>query len=110
VPNVRPKDPEELSKEATKYDLEYHFQRWNVTTKTQELYLELDQEITSIDESIWVKYAQTAITYYSPEKVFVYLKFRRRFLSLNIFTDKEIIEGVQNIKDHENWGILQIKN
>jgi len=110
VPNIVPKDPEEVSKELQKFDLEYHFKRKKVTKKTQELYLELDNAIQSIDESIWLKYAQTSITYYSPEKVFVYLKFRRNFLSLKIYTDQRIIEGVQNIKDHEHWGNMQIKS
>jgi len=108
VPNIELPEPSETTEKA--YDLDYHFRRKNVTPKIQELYLELDKEIKSIDESIWVKYAQTAITYYSPEKVFVFLRFRKRSLALSIFTDQEILEGVQNIPDHENWGKLNIRN
>lgn len=110
VPNISPKDPEEIAKEKAEYDLEYHFKRKKTTKKTQELYMELDKAIRNIEESIWVKYAQTAITYYSPEKMFVLLRFRKSFLALNIFTDQEMIEGVQNIKGHENWGKVHIKN
>ncbi len=57
-----------------------------------------------------MKYAQTAITYYSPEKVFVFLRFRKNSLVMNIFTDQEKIGSVQNIKDHENWGKISIGN
>lgn len=110
VPNVQPEDPEEGVKQKTEYDLEYHFKRKKASRKTQELYIELDKEIRSIDESIWAKYAQTAITYYSPEKVFVFLHFRKNSLAMKVFTDQETIEGVQNIKDHENWGKVHIKN
>jgi predicted transport protein len=70
----------------------------------------LDRGIRDIDESIWVKYAQTAITYYSPEKVFVYLKLRKNFLALTVFTKQNNIDGVENIKDHENWGNLHVHN
>jgi len=29
---------------------------------------------------------------------------------MNIFTDQETIEGVKNIKNHENWGRVSIGN
>lgn len=108
VPNVQPEDPEEISQEK-EYDLEYHFERKNVSERTRQLYGELDKEIRKVNESIWVKYAQTAVTYYSPEKMLVFLRFSRDSLYMNIFTDQQKIEGVQNIKDHENWGKITVK-
>jgi predicted transport protein len=109
VPNIQPKDPEE-TQEAAEYDLNYHFNRKNVTKSIQELFVELDEQIRSIDESIWVKFAQTAITYYSPERTFVYLRLRKNSLALDIYTGQNKVDGVQNIKDHENWGTLHIHN
>lgn len=110
VPNIQPKDPEESFEEKARYDLEYHFKRKNVSKMTQELYIDLDKQIRDINESIWVKYAQTAITYYSPEKMFVFLRLRKKSVALNIFTDQENITGVHNIKHHENWGRITLKN
>jgi hypothetical protein len=57
-----------------------------------------------------VKFASTAITYYSPERTFVYLTLRKSSLALDIYTGQKIIEGAQNIKNHENWGNLHIHN
>jgi predicted transport protein len=110
VPNIHPKDPEESSEEEAEYDLEYHFSRKNVNKDVQTLFVELDKRIRDIDESIWLKFAQTAITYYSPEKTFVYLTLRKNSLALDVYTGQKKIEGVQNIKNHENWGALHIRN
>jgi predicted transport protein len=110
VPNIQPKDPEESSEEEAEYDLEYHFSRKNANKDVQALFVELDKRIRDIDESIWLKFAQTAITYYSPEKTFVYLTLRKNSLALDIYTGQKKIEGVQNIKNHENWGALHIRN
>ena len=109
VPNIQPKDPEE-SGEEVEYDLDYHFKRKNVNKDVQDLLAELDKKIRDIDESIWVKFAQTAITYYSPEKTFVYLTLRKNSLALDIYTGQKNIEGVRNIKNHENWGSLHVHN
>lgn len=109
VPNIQPRDPEESSEEV-EYDLDYHFKRKNVNKDVQNLFVELDKRIRDIDESIWVKFAQTAITYYSPEKTFVYLRLRKNSIALDIYTGQKKIDGVQNIKDHENWGTLHIHN
>jgi len=109
VPNIQPKDPEE-NVEEVKYDLDYHFKRRNVNKDIQDLFVQLDKKIRDIDESIWVKFAQTAITYYSPEKTFVYLALQKNSLALDIFTGQKKIEGVQNIRNHENWGTLHVHN
>lgn len=109
VPNNSPPQPSEGSEKA-EYDLEYHFKRKEVTDNTKKLYIEFDKEIRKIDESIWVKYAQTAITYYSPEKNFVYLRFRKNSFNLNLYTKQQEISGVNNILYHDNWGIIKIKN
>lgn len=110
VPNFKPKLPEENLNKHGEYDLVYHFRRKNVKKEIQELFEELDKEIKAIDEAIWVRFAQTAITYYSPEKNFVYLRLRQNSLFLHIYTGQKEIEGVQNVKNHENWGTINIHN
>lgn len=39
----------------------------------------------------------------------MYLRLRKNSLAINIFSDQEKIEGVRNIKDHENWGKISVK-
>ncbi|MFC1485719.1 hypothetical protein ACFL55_01670 [Candidatus Latescibacterota bacterium] len=96
--------------EKSEYDLQHHFKRKNVNKNIQIIYEKLDKGIREIDEQIFRKYAKTAITYYSPEKNFVYLKFRKVSLVLNIYTNQIHIDGIDPIKYHENWGILRVKN
>ena len=110
VPNVKPKDPEETPEEQAEYDLDYHFKKKSVSKDVQYLFEEIDTKIRKVNESIWVKYAQTAITYYSPNKVFVYLNFGKNSITLTIFTGQKSIAGVQNVKDHENWGKIHVKS
>lgn len=93
----------------TAYDLKHHFTRKKVHKPIQELYKKLDESIKEIDDQIFRKFAKTAITYYSPEKNFVYLRFMRSLIVLAIFTNQQPIKGVKLTKDHENWGRIRIK-
>jgi len=95
--------------QKSKYDLQHHFTRKNVNKNVQQLYNKLDENIRQIDEHIFNKFAKTAITYYSPEKNFVYLKFRKSLMVLHIYTNQARINGVKPIRDHENWGIIRVK-
>lgn len=111
IEELENKPIEEPDKEPAKtgYDLKHHFTRRKVRKPIQELYKKLDESIKRIDDQIYNKFAKTAITYYSPEKNFVYLKFRQSLITLNIYTNQLPIKGVKLIKDHENWGIITIK-
>jgi len=112
VPDEKLTEPEEAKGRKTEYDLGYHFERSSATGRVQELYRELDKGIRDIHGSVWVKYAKTSITYYSPEKVFVFVGLRKSTISLTIYTDQNKLKDVKNIKDHENWGriIIESKN
>lgn len=110
VPNKKLKEPEVSTSENTKFDLQYHLERGNVNKDTQELFKKLRKSIMDIDPDIWDKYCKTTITYYSPEKTFVYLNFRQSRIRLTIFTNEKKIDGVNNVKNHPNWGIITIKS
>lgn len=86
------------------YDIQHHYNSSQVTKIIQLLYQKLDEGIRNIYDQIFRKYAKTAITYYFPERNFVYLKFLKSIMALNIYTNQEIIDGVRSIKFHENWG------
>ena len=61
------------------------------------LFIMLDDEILKINEDIYHKYAKTAVTYYCPEKTFVYLKFRKTSMLLHIYVNQKKLDGVKNI-------------
>ncbi|MCK4654215.1 MAG: hypothetical protein KAU01_07195 [Candidatus Cloacimonetes bacterium] len=95
---------------STKYNLEYHFNESKVYDRVKSLFNKLDKVILAINDEIFIKYAKTAITYYSPERNFVYLTFTQNWINLEIYTNQKNVEGVTNIKYHENWGSIQVKD
>lgn len=110
VPNRGIETPSKVGSLEQKYDLEHHYKRKKVRKEIQKLYEKLDKEILKINDEIFNKYAKTAITYYSPERNFVYLKFRQKSMELHIYTNQQKIAGVKNIRFHENWGKIRIEN
>ena len=105
--NIPIQEPDKATS-ISEYDIQHHFNRKQVNKSIQILYQKLDEGIRNINENIFRKYAKTAITYYSPERNFVYLKFRKSLLALNVYTNQEKIDGVHPIKYHENWGKISI--
>ncbi len=108
IPNKELPDPETSSKEE--FDLKHHYEENNMTSKTKKLFNYLDSTIKQINSEIWDKYSKTAITYYSPEKMFVFVRPRKTSIAINLFTNKEDLEGFENIPNHENWGRCSIHN
>jgi len=99
------KGPDEI-----KYDLEYHYKRKKVDKSIQALYEKLHKSVEEIDDSIWRKFSKIAITYYSPEKMFAFLRLQKRGIRLHLFTNEESLEGVKNIKNHTNWGEIHLRS
>jgi len=110
IPNKELKDPDKVIPEKEKFDLRYHYERKNVSKNIRDLYEKLDKKIKGIHSDVWRKFSKTAITYYTPEKMFIYLGFQRRGIMLEIFTNEENIEGVKNIRNHTNWGRVSLKS
>ncbi len=109
IKNVVIKAPaKEITRSA--YDFNHHFRMKGTLRHVQELYFELDRRIRSIDKEIFSKISETRVTYYSPTRVFIYVGFRKNGFWLNIFTNAQHVEGVRNIKNHQNWGRIIIKS
>ena len=109
IPNRKIKEPSKIH-EKIDYNLQHLLKTNNVSKQIQELYGVFDDKIKSIDEEIFRKFSKHNVTYYSPSKVFVYMGFRKNSLWMNLFTNTQKIEGINNIKNHENWGRVIIKN
>jgi len=106
----KPIDEPDKSDQKSVYDLQHHYKTRNVSKNIQKFYEKLNKGILEIDENIFNKYAKTAVTYYSPERTFVYLKFRKTVMNLHVYRNKANIQGVKPVKYHENWGNISIKN
>lgn len=73
----------------------------------------LDQEIKAISDDIWRKVGSTLLSYYSPQRTFIYVAFQKQGLKLTVFTRGQQIEGVKNIeyeKAGAKWGRIYLKN
>lgn len=101
-------EPDKINKKSD-YDIEHHFNVKKVEKNIRRLYQELDTKIRAIDGQIFNKFSKTAVTYYSPQKNFVYLEFLQSRMVIRMYTKGSKIPGVENINDHENWGIVRLK-
>lgn len=106
IPDKELSDPELSSKEEA--DIEHHLRE--ISEKTKKLYFELDKSIKEINSEIWDKYSKTMITYYSPEKVFSSIHFRKNNIAVDVYTNKEKLNSFENVQNHENWGRTTIHN
>lgn len=80
--------------------------------KIKELFYLLDGEIKSISDDIWRKVGSTLLSYYSPQRTFIYVAFQKQALKLTIFTRGQQIDGVKNV-DYEKagakWGRIYLR-
>ncbi|MGZ4928527.1 MAG: DUF5655 domain-containing protein [Halobacteriota archaeon] len=81
--------------------------------KVQTIFQEFDVRVKAISDDIWRKTAKKSITYYSPERVFIYLRLQKQGLRLHMFTRGESIEGVKSFGYEgraEKWGQLHVRD
>jgi len=80
--------------------------------KIKELFYLLDGEIKSISDDIWRKVGSTLLSYYSPQRTFIYVAFQKQALKLTVFTRGQQIDGVKNV-DYEKagakWGRIYLR-
>lgn len=83
-----------------------------LSTKMSYLLKELDSRIKSISEDIWTKRIKDGLTYYSPERVFIYVSFQKSGLKLTLFTKGNDIKGVKRTWEvaGEKWGNTFLKS
>lgn len=111
IKNLEPEPfgEEEAKRVESEYDLDHHIKRKRVAKEVKDAFIRLDDEILKLDEDVYHKYARTVVTYYCPEKTFVYIHFHKTELVLHIYINRKNILNVKSIKYHENWGEIRIK-
>ena len=100
----------DLATEEEKYHLEDHLEK--VSLKVRTLLDRFDQEVKSISGEIWSKTTSNGLTYYSPERVFIYLELQQQGLRLTVFTRGEELRGVEKgiwTKGGAKWASTHVK-
>jgi len=107
--NTPLEDPDKIDTEEEVYELSYLIHPdWK---KTKELFEIMDKRIQEINPEIWKKISKNSITYYSPEKVFIYVHPQKQGIKIYLFTNAEKIEGVEiPYADALKWGRVYLKS
>mgnify|MGYP001618212905 CR=1 FL=1 len=101
-------EPDKIETGKERYDLQYHLQP--IGEKMSNLFMNLDKKIKEINSEIWSKPSKNSITYYSPERVFIYAHPQKKGIKLYLFTNAEKIEGVTfPYSDALKWGRIYLK-
>lgn len=113
---IKPLDKKPIQRpdvEKPEYTIEELYRSKKVTDSIKNLFQSFDREVKSINDEIWSKVAKTTVTYYSPERVFVYTYFRQQAITFDLFTRGERIDGVKNYspsKGGAKWGCINLDN
>lgn len=94
------------------YAIEDLWSKSKVTDRVKNLFQTFDKEVRTINEEIWSRVAKTTVTYYSPERVFLYIYFQQEAIGFDLFTRGEKIDGVRNYdpaKDGAKWGGIGLR-
>ena len=77
------------------------------------LYDALHPQIMKIDSEIWRKVGERNITYYSPDRVFAYVRVQKQGLRFTVFTNGKRLSAVDSLdyeRGGEKWGRLFVKS
>lgn len=95
--------------------LEEHLE--NYPKETAVLFNIFNQKVKELSDEIWHKVGRyPGASFYSPERVFVFLNFRKPGFSLELFTRGEKLEGVKSLAvksergGGEKWGRINARN
>lgn len=95
-----------------KITIEEHLKKF--PDKIGSLFWKLDAKISKISDEIWSKVTgKPGVTYYCPERVFIYVRLQVKGIKLTIFTRGEELEGLQSIeytKGVTKWGRMHIRD
>lgn len=100
------------SPQIEEHTLEDLLKREKVKPKIRLLFHEFDRQVKSLNDEIWSKVAKTTVSFYSPERVFLYTYFRQTSIRVEMFTRGKNIAGVRqdpNAKSGAKWGSIIFK-
>ncbi|MEW5946011.1 MAG: hypothetical protein AB1742_07415 [bacterium] len=100
------------SPQGSKDDLERTVK--NHSEAVKKLIFALEKKTRSISDDVWYKISpKKVITFYSPERVFMYCRLRKQRIRLTLFTGGEQLRGIKNCEAKSGgfkWGLVSVKN
>jgi predicted transport protein len=91
--------------------LDEWFAEHGVQDRVRGLFQLMAEHIKSVDEACFYKVNKTSITFYSPERTFLYVQPRQNALRLALFTGGEALAGVpqmENRNSGQKWGAVSV--
>jgi hypothetical protein len=92
-------------------DLDEWFAEHGVQDRVRGLFQLMAEHIKSVDEACFYKVNKAAITFYSPQRSFLYVHPRQGSLRMALFTGGETLAGVQQMENRnsgQKWGSLTV--
>lgn len=105
LPNREIKRPTKGEKTMEEEDKEKMFLR-AANTETKKLFYKISDILLAIDEQVWRNFGEKYTSFYSPKRVFTYLRMQKTGIRVLIFTGGNKMEGVRN--QQPKWGIFRI--
>jgi hypothetical protein len=105
--------PNVLTNSEEGEDLDAWFAEHGVQDRVRGLFQSLSEQVKAIDDACFYKVNKTAITFYSPERTFLYVHPRPNALRMALFTGGEPLDGVQQMESKnagQKWGSLSVED
>lgn len=108
-PNIAITKPIDSDGDAEE-NLRKMFSRFNVSADIQRVYPGLEKGLLGFHDEVWRKVAKHTVTFYSPSRVFVYVKLRGSSIRLFLFTRGAPTDNVKPAGEKSpKWGRMLIK-
>lgn len=107
------KRPDESGPKMEKPDIDSWFDKHHVQDISQALFKKLLDYVTSINEGNFYKVGERFVSFYCPERMFLYLSPRKTVLRIDIFTAGQPLGKVKQFefeKGGQKWGAISITN
>lgn len=76
-----------------------------------DLLKKFDEKVKTINENIFSKITKKGLSFYSPERVFMYSYVHRDKITLHMFVGRGEISGIdKRLKTKPKWGVAEIKS
>jgi predicted transport protein len=76
--------------------------------RAKDLFYKVNDILLALDERVWRNFGEKYTSYYSPERVFTYLRMQKTGIRVLIFNNGKKMESVRN--QQPKWGIFRISN
>lgn len=107
LPNREIKRPTKGQKTVDEEGKEKLFLKF-ANENTKKLFYKTNEILLAIDEKVWRNFGEKYTSYYSPQRVFTYLRMQKTGIRVLIFNNGKKMDGVRN--QQPKWGIFRISS